>query len=68
MIVICYIALQLSEVHWENVVAEGKILNERENKWYVDFATYINQHPKFKEWNYEVLPVNPNSCSYKEKL
>lgn len=66
MFVICFIALQVSPIHWENVTAEGKIIKERESTWYVDFTEFLKTHPEFKEWNYQVLSVNANDCSYKE--
>lgn len=62
--VICQIAFVTGLGLEEPVSARGKLINDNQEIWMVDFTEYINENPRFKGYNNLVQLINNNECAF----
>lgn len=66
--VICMLTLMNNSGMPEQVQAKGFIVDDFKETWIVDITDYIQEHPRFKQFNNLVVEVNNNECAYISKV
>ncbi len=62
--VICTLILMSSPNSRDVVRVKGKLINDINETWVVDFTSFIKTNPKYMEYNNLVIHINNNYCEY----